>query len=120
MRQERRKTSEACLMSRLPLWTTRATLLGVSVKNHIEGASELAYQKVGIYLWCSNCLRVAPRGVNISTNLCLGSDFGECHKKTKMEPHGLMWTAGNAESGGRRGWDTVIMTFTEEVKPTDS
>lgn len=67
-------------------------------------------------------------GVNFSTNICLGStapfsDFVACPKKTKttLTPAAsLVSTAGNAESGGPRGWGPVIMTFTEEVKSVES
>ena len=71
---------------------------------------------------------VAPRGVNFSTKMCLGStatfsDFGECPKPTKKRySHQLLAGRGllaMLKSGGLRGWGPVIMTFMEEVKPAE-
>lgn len=123
MCETRRKASKGCLMTWLPPWTARAQLLrGLCEEPYREDASELAHQRMDTYPWHAHCVSGAPRGVNFSTKMCLSSDFGECSRKEDdtIPAASLAWTAGNAESGGPRGWDPASMTFTKEVKPTGS
>lgn len=108
VRQEGRKASEGHLMSRLHWGQPEPHCLGVSVKNHIEGASELAQQKMGIYLWCSHCLSVTPRGLT-SPQICAWAVTLENAPRKQSWHHttaSLTWTPGSAESGGPRGWDS--------------
>lgn len=78
------------LTEQLTAVDTRPHCSGVSVKNHIDGAPELACPRKNIYPWHSHCLSVASRGVNFSTKMCLGSGFGKCPEKTKKTSHQLL------------------------------